>query len=108
MSWSVGFYQSVNVGWSMGWSTAFLPSNGMRDAYSKLFSAIHASLGVVFTGVVIMYIAKKMAETSNTWATEIQVIQDNETRSETSNDHTSLPLSQTIYTNGCSIFPASG
>lgn len=61
---------SVNIGWSIGWATP-----GHSEVYgnygSKVFSAIHTSIGVVFVGVAVMYMARKMSENKEGWMAEI-------------------------------------
>lgn len=61
---------SVNVGWSIGWTT---PKE--TDEYggqgSKIFSAIHTSIGVIFVGIAVMYMARKMTENKDDWMAEI-------------------------------------
>lgn len=64
-----GLYMSVNVGWSIGWS---IPKEfTYNDAASKLFSAIHTSIGVVFVGITVMYMARKMTENKGNWMAEV-------------------------------------
>jgi len=65
-----GFYQSVNIGWSMGWVTPIEPS-GYLSVGSLLFSTIHTSIGVMFTGIAVIYIAKQATESKDSWMMEV-------------------------------------
>ena len=68
LAWSKGFYRSVDAGWSMGWRK---PDYFKGDAISKMYTVFHSTLGVVFMGVVIMYIAKRMAESGTSWSASL-------------------------------------
>jgi hypothetical protein len=70
IGWAKGFYQSVNVGWSMGWKTSRM--RPFDNVGSKFFSMFHGSMGVVFIGVVVMYIAKTLAEAEHSWSSKIK------------------------------------
>jgi hypothetical protein len=53
LGWAHGLFMSVNVGWSIGWTM-----HGMAhfDTFgSRMFTMYHTSIGVLFSGVTIMY-----------------------------------------------------
>jgi hypothetical protein len=67
---SLGFYTSVNIGWSIGWTNPKeTPEHYMSE--TKLFSAVHTSIGVMFVGITVMYMARKMTENKENWMSEV-------------------------------------
>ena len=65
-----GFYQSVNIGWSLGWVTPIEPS-AYQNLGSHLFSTVHTSIGVMFIGIAVIYIAKQATESKDGWMMEV-------------------------------------
>jgi hypothetical protein len=61
---------SVNIGWSIGWVTP-KETDEYNGQGSKIFSAIHTSIGVIFVGIAVMYMARKMTENKEDWMAEI-------------------------------------
>jgi len=68
--WAIGFYMSVNVGWSMGWSIP-MSTKAYNTAFSLLFSIFHASFGVVFVGVAVIYMAQQLTANKDSWTLQI-------------------------------------
>lgn len=68
--WSVGFYQSVNIGWSIGWRLPLTPSV-YNSFYSKLFSLFHNTIGVMFSGIAVIYIAAELSASKDSWLTKV-------------------------------------
>ena len=68
--WSIGLYQSVNIGWSIGWRMPFTPPlyNGFA---SKLFSLYHNSVGVMFQGIAVIYIAAELSANKDSWLQQL-------------------------------------
>jgi hypothetical protein len=60
---------SVNVGWSIGWSMEGLSE--YDGAWSKLFTIYHTSIGVLFAGVTILYIAQEVGRDKDNWIMQI-------------------------------------
>lgn len=65
-----GFYQSVNIGWSLGWATPIETSHYLSVG-SMVFSTVHTSIGVMFIGIAVIYIAKQATESKDTWMMEV-------------------------------------
>ena len=65
-----GFYQSVNIGWSMGWVTP-IETDEYLSLGSTIFSTIHTSIGVMFVGIAVIYIAKEATESKDNWMMEV-------------------------------------
>lgn len=65
-----GFYQSVNIGWSLGWLTPIETSNYLSVG-SLMFSTVHTSIGVMFIGIAVIYIAKQATESKDSWMMEV-------------------------------------
>lgn len=58
------------MGWALGWS---LPSDTQRtyDDVSLGYSCIHNSIGVMFTGLAVIYIAEKMTRSNENWMLQV-------------------------------------
>jgi len=70
--WMIGFYMSVNIGCGVGWSPPFLTENE-TDAFSKVFSSIHVTIGQIFVGIAVIYIAEQFMQDKESWM--IQILQ---------------------------------
>jgi hypothetical protein len=68
--WTVGLYQSVNIGWSIGWRMPFTPEQ-YTGFGSKLFSLFHNTIGVMFSGIAVIYIAAELSANKDTWLTQM-------------------------------------
>jgi hypothetical protein len=66
---------SVNVGWSMGWAVP-VHKDAYNNEFSKLFSGLHASFGVVFVGVTVIFMAHQLTRNKDSWI--IQMIKKNQ------------------------------
>jgi hypothetical protein len=68
--WAKGLYMSVNVGWSIAWT---VPGDPYPSAYtseiSKVFSIVHTSIGAIFIGVAVLFMARDLMENKDTWIT---------------------------------------
>ena len=64
--WAVALYQSTSVGWALGWS---LPTDTQRtdDSISLCVSTLHNSIGVMFTGLAVTYMADRMTQSKENW-----------------------------------------
>ena len=58
------------MGWALGWS---LPTDTQRtyDDVSLAYSSIHNSIGVMFTGLAVIYIAEKMTRNDENWMLQV-------------------------------------
>jgi hypothetical protein len=67
---AIALYQSTSVGWALGWS---LPTDTQRtyDDVSLGYSCIHNSIGVMFTGLAVIYIAEKMTQNNENWMLQV-------------------------------------
>ena len=67
LGWALGFFQSMNIGWSVGW---VLPQEAQYDAnaISVIFSLVHTLVGVLFSGFAVLYIAKELDSGNRGWA----------------------------------------
>eukprot|EP00602_Paraphysomonas_sp_CaronLab_P009560 CAMPEP_0185020120 /NCGR_PEP_ID=MMETSP1103-20130426/2725_1 /TAXON_ID=36769 /ORGANISM="Paraphysomonas bandaiensis, Strain Caron Lab Isolate" /LENGTH=787 /DNA_ID=CAMNT_0027550835 /DNA_START=268 /DNA_END=2631 /DNA_ORIENTATION=- len=65
-----GLYQSVNIGWSIGWTTP-ADSIHFNGTGSRMFSTVHTSIGVVFVGIAVMYMARQMSENQDSWIIDV-------------------------------------
>jgi hypothetical protein len=67
---AVALYQSTSVGWALGWS---LPTHTHRtyDTLSLGYSSVHNSIGVMFTGLAVIYIAEKMTQNNENWMLQV-------------------------------------
>lgn len=66
----MALYQSVNIGWSIGWRMPFTPEQ-YGSFGSKLFSLFHNSVGVMFSGIAVIYIAAELSANKDTWLTQM-------------------------------------
>jgi hypothetical protein len=70
MGWSLGIYQSLSIGFSLGWS---LPSDAIvkhgqtRAVISKTFTFFHNNIGVLFSGLAVIYIANDLLNRKKHW-----------------------------------------
>lgn len=65
---------SVDVGWSIGWTM-----DGLSDydsSISKLFTIYHTSIGVLFAGVTVLYIAQELGKNKDNWIMQIIKIRE--------------------------------
>lgn len=81
LGWYLGFYQSVSIGWCLGW---LLPDdhNG-RDltvidggAGVKIYYIFHNLIGVLFTGLSVVYIADVLMASKYCWLLESDAMKD--------------------------------
>jgi len=68
--WPLGLYMSVNIGWALGFDIPFTGDH-YGSQMSNLFSLIHTSIGVIFVGVAVIYIANVLTQTKDSWMVEI-------------------------------------
>lgn len=61
---------SVNVGWSMGWAVPVAKTT-YNSEFSKLFSGLHASCGVVFVGVTVIFMAHQLTRNKDSWTIQM-------------------------------------
>ena len=71
MEWSLGVYQSLSIGFSMGWN---LPpdvvanhDSNYRTFISKFFTFLHNIIGVMFAGLAVIYIANDLLNQKKDW-----------------------------------------
>jgi hypothetical protein len=69
LGWAYGLCMSVNVGWSIGWAMDGLSE--FDSPMSKLFTIYHTSVGVLFAGVTVMYIAQEVGKNKDNWILQI-------------------------------------
>jgi hypothetical protein len=68
----IGFYISVNIGYAIGWGAPFETSRH-NGAWSKVFSSIHVTIGQIFVGIAVLYIAEQLMAAKESWM--IQILQ---------------------------------
>lgn len=64
--WAKGLLMSVNVGWSIGWSLPSEPSQ-YYSPVSKVFTIFHATVGAIFLGVAVLFMARDLMGNNDTW-----------------------------------------
>lgn len=64
--WMIGFYISVNIGNGIGWGAPF-DTPRHNDAWSKIFSSLHVTIGQIFVGISVLYIAEQLMEAKESW-----------------------------------------
>jgi hypothetical protein len=69
LGWARGLFMSVSVGWSIDWTMDGLIA--FDSPLSKLFTIYHTSLGVLFGGVTVMYIAQEVGKNKDNWILQI-------------------------------------
>jgi hypothetical protein len=60
LGWAHGLFMSVNVGWSIGWTMHGM--NHFHTFGSRMFTMYHTSVGVLFSGVTVMYMMHIVAD----------------------------------------------
>eukprot|EP00602_Paraphysomonas_sp_CaronLab_P011003 CAMPEP_0185020974 /NCGR_PEP_ID=MMETSP1103-20130426/3622_1 /TAXON_ID=36769 /ORGANISM="Paraphysomonas bandaiensis, Strain Caron Lab Isolate" /LENGTH=812 /DNA_ID=CAMNT_0027552209 /DNA_START=188 /DNA_END=2626 /DNA_ORIENTATION=- len=68
--WALGLYMSVNIGWSMGWAVPISPAQ-YNSPSSMLFSIFHSSIGVIFFGVMVIFIARELTDNKDSWSMQV-------------------------------------
>lgn len=63
LGWAHGLFMSVNVGWSIGWTMHGMTHFGTFG--SRMFTMYHTSVGVLFSGVTVMYMMHIVADHDN-------------------------------------------
>mmetsp|Transcript_36369 Transcript_36369/g.67738 ORF Transcript_36369/g.67738 Transcript_36369/m.67738 type:complete len:1027 (-) Transcript_36369:288-3368(-) len=72
-NWAQALYMSVNVGWSMGWVMEW---EYERTVGNTLFSTVHTSVGVVFIGIFVIYIAQEVGKNKDDWIMQMMKKKD--------------------------------
>jgi hypothetical protein len=72
-SWPQALYMSVNVGWSMGWVMEW---EYEMTVGNTLFSTVHTSVGVVFIGIAVIYIAQEVGKNKDDWIMQMMKKKD--------------------------------
>jgi hypothetical protein len=66
--WAKGFLMCVNVGWSIAWT---IPSDPLPSPYtsasSKVASIIHTTIGAIFLGVAVLFMARDLMDNKESW-----------------------------------------
>ena len=73
LPWYQALYMSVNIGWSMGW---VMDWEYEMTPINSLFSTLHTSIGVVFIGTAVIYIAKEVGKNKDNWILQLMKKQD--------------------------------
>jgi hypothetical protein len=81
LGWARALFMSVNVGWSIGWSMEGLSE--YDSAWSKLFTIYHTSIGVLFAGVTILYIAQEVGRDKDNWIMQVIKMKELDVAAET-------------------------
>lgn len=68
--WMIGFYICVNIGCAVGWGAPY-DTPRHNDAWSKIFSSIHVTIGQIFVGIAVLYIAEQLMEDKDSWIISI-------------------------------------
>jgi hypothetical protein len=71
--WAQALYMSVNVGWSMGWVMEW---EYERTIVNTLFSLVHTSIGVIFIGIAVIYIANEVGKNKDDWIMQMMKKKD--------------------------------
>ena len=59
LGWELGFFESLNIGWSVGW--VLPPRHSYEaDALSTAFSLLHTVVGMLFMGLGVLFIANEL------------------------------------------------
>jgi hypothetical protein len=62
----LALYQSTSVGWAIGW--AIPGEDAHNDSYfSTIFSSFHNLVGVLFVGIIVLYIEIAVSKTKDNW-----------------------------------------
>jgi hypothetical protein len=71
MGWSLGIYQSLSVGFSLGWvlppDVVVVHSRDTDVIISKTFTMCHNVVGVLFSGLAVIYIANDLLHRKKNW-----------------------------------------
>jgi hypothetical protein len=81
LGWARGLFMSVNVGWSIGWTMDGLSE--FDSPMSKLFTIYHTSIGVLFGGVTVLYIAQEVGKNKDNWIIQIIKMKELDAAAET-------------------------
>ena len=81
LSWPRALFMSVNVGWSIGWSMDGLSE--YDSPWSKVFTIYHTSIGVLFAGVTVLYIAQEVGKDKDNWIMQVIKMKELDVAAET-------------------------
>mmetsp|Transcript_5182 Transcript_5182/g.8531 ORF Transcript_5182/g.8531 Transcript_5182/m.8531 type:complete len:1142 (-) Transcript_5182:178-3603(-) len=75
MGWALGVYQSLNIGFSLGWALPprAIPNHSHSSAgliISKTFTMFHNVIGVLFSGLAVIYIANDLLHRKKNWTVQ--------------------------------------
>jgi hypothetical protein len=78
LGWCLGFFHSLNIGWSVGWvlppEYSYMYTHEHEDSDSEVstvFSMVHTLVGVLFSGIVVVYIAKELGSGHKGWVLQM-------------------------------------
>jgi len=68
----IALYQSTSVGWAIGWDLPEEVFSGEGGAnYGMIYSCFHNLVGVLFVGIIVMYIEFAVSKTTDNWMVEM-------------------------------------
>ena len=66
--WAKGLLMSVNVGWSIAWTIPRDPAPAPYSSpASKVASILHTSIGAIFLGVAVLFMAQDLMDNKDSW-----------------------------------------
>jgi hypothetical protein len=66
-TWTLAYYTSVDVGLSVTWDPVEDTPPRFYSSNSKLFSMVHLTIGVIFSGCIVFYLAQEMIKKKGDW-----------------------------------------
>lgn len=101
LNWAKALYMSVNVGWSIGW---MMEDDYERTLGNTLFSTAHTSIGVVFVGIAVIYIAQEVGKNKDDWIMQMMKKKDLALAAETEGYMDDIEAFFTVYLPKLRIF----
>jgi hypothetical protein len=65
--WSLAYYTSVDIGLSETWEEPENTPSKFNSDHSKIFTMVHLTIGVIFQGAIVFYIAQEMIKKKGDW-----------------------------------------
>lgn len=81
LGWPRALFMSVNVGWSIGWSMEGLSE--FKSPWSQLFTIYHTSIGVLFAGITVLFIAEEVGKDKDNWIMQVIKVKEFDAASRT-------------------------
>lgn len=66
--WAKGLLMSVNVGWSIAWTTpGESPPSPYTSTLSKVVSLVHTTIGAIFLALAALFMARDLLDNKDSW-----------------------------------------